>query len=126
MLAAQGADFAAFNQKLALDHTAPVVVELKASASGFVSSCDARLIGEAVRDLGGGRFTKESGINYDVGADAIAKLGEAIQAGGVLARIHAADRAQADAACSRLKAAFSVTAQPIQLQPLIAEIIELA
>ena len=67
MLAAQGADLAAFNRKLALDHTAPVVVELKAPASGFISRCDARILGEIVRDLGGGRFTKESGINYDVG-----------------------------------------------------------
>ena len=54
MLAAQGADLAAFNRKLALDHTAPVVVELKAPASGFVSRCDARILGEAIRDLGGG------------------------------------------------------------------------
>ena len=71
MLAAQGADLAAFDRKLALEHTAPVVVELKAPASGFVSRCDARIIGEVVRDLGGGRFTKESGINYDVGVDDI-------------------------------------------------------
>jgi len=123
MLAAQGADLAAFNRKLALDHTAPVVVELKAPASGFVARCDARILGEAVRDLGGGRFTKESGINYDVGVDAIAKPGEAIQAGGVLARIHAADRAQADAACARLKTAFDISAQPPAPAPLIAEII---
>ena len=123
MLAAQGADLAAFNRKLALDHTAPIVVELKAPASGFVARCDARILGEAVRDLGGGRFTKESGINYDVGVDAIAKPGEAIQAGGVLARIHAADRAQADGACGRLKTAFDISAQPPVPAPLIAEII---
>ena len=125
MLAAQGADLAAFNRKLALDHTAPVVAELKATASGLVSRCDARILGEAIRDLGGGRFTKESGINYDVGVDAIAKPGEAIQAGGVLARIHAADRAQADAACARLKTAFAISAQSAAPEPLIAEIIEL-
>ena len=77
MLVAQGADLNAFNKKLALDHTAPVVVELKAEKSGFVSRCDARIIGEVIRDLGGGRLTKESGINYDVGIDRIAKPGEA-------------------------------------------------
>ena len=98
MLAAQGADLAAFNRKLALNHTAPVVVELKAPASGFISRCDARILGEIVRDLGGGRFTKESGINYDVGVDAIAKPGEEVQARDVLARVHAADRAQAETA----------------------------
>jgi thymidine phosphorylase len=124
MLAAQGADLAAFNRKLALDHTTPVVVELKAPALGYVSRCDARILGEAVRDLGGGRFTKESGINYDVGVDAIAKPGEATKAGGVLARIHAADHAQADAACARLKTAFAISGQPPVAEPLIAEIID--
>ena len=123
MLAAQGADLAAFNRKLALDHTAPVVVEVMASASGFVSRCDARIIGEVVRDLGGGRFTKESGINYDVGVDAIAKPGEAVRAGGLLARVHAADQASAEAARARLKAAFDVSAQPAASEPLIAEVI---
>ena len=56
--------------------------------------------------------------------DAIAKPGEAIQAGAVLARIHAADRTQADAACAWLKTAFGVSAQPPAPTPLIAEIIE--
>jgi pyrimidine-nucleoside phosphorylase len=125
MLAAQGADLAAFNRKLALDHTAPVVVELKAPASGFVSRCDACLLGEIVRDLGGGRFTKKSGINYDVGVDAIAKPSESVQAGRVLARVHAADHAQAEAASARLKAAFSISAQPPVAEPLIVEIIDL-
>ena len=123
MLTAQGAHLAAVNRKLALDHTAPVVIEVKADASGFVSRCDARILGEAIRDLGGGRFTKESGINYDVGVDAIAKPGESIQAGDVLARVHAADQAQADAACARLKTGFGISVQPPAAQPLIAEII---
>jgi len=123
MLAAQGADLAAFDRKLALDHTAPVVVELNATASGFVSRCDARIVGEVVRDLGGGRFTKESAINYDVGLDCLAKSGEPIRTGEVLARVHASDRAQAEAACARLKKAFVISTEPITPKPLIAEIL---
>ena len=123
MLAAQGADLAAFHRKLALDHTAPVVVELKAWASGFVSRCDARIIGEVVRDLGGGRFTKESDINYDVGVDALAKPGESVRAGAVLTCIHATDRAQAETACARLEGAFELSAEPPAPRPLIAEVI---
>ena len=120
MLAAQGADLAAFDRKLALDHTARVVVELKGPASGFVSRCDARIIGEAVRDLGGGRFTKESAINYDAGVDTLAKPGETIKAGNLLARIHATDLAQAEAAQARLEMAFEISAQPPVVNPLIA------
>ena len=123
MLVAQGADLEAFERKLPLDHTAPVVVELKASASGFVSRCDARIIGEVVRELGGGRFTKESSINYDVGVDALVKPGEPVKAGGVMTRIHATNQAQAEAAAARLELAFEVSAQPPVVSPLIAETI---
>jgi pyrimidine-nucleoside phosphorylase len=124
MLAAQGADLAAFERKLALEHTAPVVLELKASSSGYVSCCNARIIGEVVRDLGGGRFTKESSINYDVGVDGLAKPGEPIEAGAVLTRIHAADAAQAEAAAARLEMAFEISAQPPVVNPLIAGTIQ--
>lgn len=78
MLAAQGTDLGAFNRKLARDHTAQAVVELKAPSAGFVSRSDARIIGEVVRDLGGGRLAKDSVINYDVGLDSMAKPGESI------------------------------------------------
>jgi pyrimidine-nucleoside phosphorylase len=120
MLAAQGADLTAFDRKLALEHTAPVVVELRAPASGYISRCDARIIGEVVRDLGSGRFTKESSINYDVGVDEIAKPAEPIKAGDLLARIHAVDLAQAEAAGARLKTAFEISVQPPVANPLIA------
>ncbi len=124
MLAAQGADLAAFERKLALDHTAPVVAPLKAPNAGFVSRCDARIIGEVIRELGGGRLTKESVLNYDVGVDELVKPGEAVQTGSVLARIHATDQTQAMAACARLKNAFAVAPQPPAAIPLIAETIE--
>ena len=120
MLAAQGADLPAFARKLALEHTAPVVADVRASASGYVSRCDARIIGEVVRDLGSGRFTKESSINYDVGVDQIAKPGEPIKAGNLLARIHAMDLAQAEAAGARLEMAFEISAHPPAVNPLIA------
>jgi pyrimidine-nucleoside phosphorylase len=126
MLVAQGADLEAFNRKLALDHTASAVAELKAAASGYVTRCDARILGETIRDLGGGRLTKESAINYDVGVDGIAKPGEAVQAGDVLARVHAADPVQAEAACARLQSAFDISLELPASTPLIAQVISSA
>jgi thymidine phosphorylase len=119
MLVAQGADLDAFSHKLDLDPTASAVVELKADRSGFVSKCNARLIGEIIRDLGGGRLTKESVISYDVGVDRLAKPGEEVKAGSTLARMHVYDRTQADAALARLQAAFDITDRPPDLPPLI-------
>ena len=115
---------AALDKKLALDHTALVVVELKAPNAGYVAECDARIIGEVVRELGGGRLTKESVLNYDVGVDSVVKPGEPISAGGVLARVHAADATEGKNACARLKTAFRVSAQPPAASLLIEDIIE--
>ncbi len=123
MLMAQGADLAAFNRKLACDRTAPIVVELRAGQRGYVSRCDARLLGEVVRDLGGGRLTKESAINPDVGLDQIAKPGDRVSAGDVLVRIHAASHAAVAAARRRLRPAFEIGARRPRLAPLVAEII---
>src|SRR5882672_3423916 len=95
MIIAQGADLKTFNQKLALDSTAKVVAEVKPEKAGYISKCDARIIGEVIRDLGGGRLTKDSIINFDVGVDQIAKPGERVEKSGSLCRVHAADSAQA-------------------------------
>jgi thymidine phosphorylase len=122
MLVAQGADLGAFNKKLALDHTAPVVLEIKADRGGYVSKCDARIVGEVIRDLGGGRLTKESAINYDVGVDRLAKPGERVEKSSTLCRVHAADHAQAKASVARLKSAFEISPHP----PAVARLVHAA
>jgi thymidine phosphorylase len=73
--------------------------------------------------LGGGRLTKESAINYNVGIDRLAKPGEAVQKNSVLARIHAADQSQAKSACARLRAAFEISARRTVTGPLVIEVI---
>jgi pyrimidine-nucleoside phosphorylase len=123
MLIAQGADLKAFNRRLRLDSIAPVVLELTTGEGGFIAKCDAQIIGEVVRDSGGGRLTKESIINYGVGVDRIAKPGECVGKGSVLARIHASSRAQAASAISRLQLAFEISAKPHKIAPLICETI---
>lgn len=123
MIVAQGADMEAFNDKLRRDSTAQAVAELKSKKAGFISKCDARIIGEVIRDIGGGRLTKESAINGDVGVDRIAKPGERVEKGGVLCRVHAADSAQTKMALARLESAFELSAQRIKPAPLVVEII---
>jgi thymidine phosphorylase len=124
MIVAHGANLDAFNQKLALDHTAPVILELKASSSGYLSRCDARIIGEVVRDLGAGRLTKDSVINHDVGIDQLAKPGDEVHSSGTLARIHAANAAQAAAARDRLKDAFEISDKSPERTKLIQEVVQ--
>ena len=124
MLVSQGADLEAFSKKLARNSTAPVVAELKAEKAGFVSKCDARVIGEVIRDLGGGRLTKESAINYDVGIDRLAKPGERLEKSETLCRVHAADSASVKAAITWLKTAFEISAKRPAQTLLVVEIIQ--
>ncbi|HZL79740.1 MAG TPA: thymidine phosphorylase, partial [Candidatus Limnocylindrales bacterium] len=123
MIVAQGADLKAFNRKLTLDSPAKVVVEFKSEKAGYVSKCDARIIGEVIRDIGGGRLTKESAINYDVGLDKISKPGERVEKSTALCRVHAADPAQAKTAILRLKTAFEISVKRPAKIPLVVEII---
>ncbi len=119
LIAAQGGDVEAFREQLKQDHTAPVVCELVTSEENFIARCDARLVGEIVRDLGGGRRTKDSVMHPAVGVDQLAKPGEALGRQGTLARVHAQTAGEAEAALARLEEAFDFADEPPELPPLI-------
>jgi pyrimidine-nucleoside phosphorylase len=123
MIVAQGADLKAFNQKLALNSTAKFVVEVQSKKSGYISNCDSRIIGEVIRDLGGGRLTKDSVINFDVGMDKIVKPGERIEKTGTFCRVHAVNPTQAEVAIAKLQMAFEISTRSPKTVPLISEII---
>ena len=123
LLVAQGADLNAFNRRLALDSPANVVIELKSAKAGYVQRCDARIIGEVIRDLGGGRLDRESAINYNAGVDRLAKPGGRVEKSGILCRVHAAGSARAESAIARLKTAFEISAKRPAVKPLIVEMI---
>jgi len=123
MLAAQGADMKAFESQLLKEQAAPVVAAVRSDTAGFVQSCDARAVGELVRDLGGGRLTKESKVDPSVGVDQLAKVGEAVRPGTTLGRVHAGTPAEGEAGATRLRAAFQIgSAAPAQ-RVLIQEVL---
>ena len=123
LLAAQGADLDAFAEKLKPDSTAPVVREFSSPTEGHLARCDARRIGELVRDLGGGRQTQDSEIHPDVGIDQLAKPGEPVNAGEVLARVHARTEADADATMERVVDAFEISKTVVESESLICGLI---
>ena len=124
LLAAQGADLEAFEVKLKKESTVPVMKEFVSSTDGFVRHCDARIIGEIVRDLGGGRLTQDSDIQPGVGVDQLRRPGAEIQEGEVLARVHAISENEADMALMRLSGAIDISSQPPELSVLVTDVIE--
>ena len=89
----------------------------------YLSRCDARIIGEVIRDLGGGRLTKDAAVNYDVGVDQIAKPGERIKNSDTLCRVHAANSAGAKSAIDRLKTAFAISTKRPAHASLVVEML---
>lgn len=81
--------------RLAEIHRAPVIREVKAPRSGRVLAMDAGGIGQASLELGAGRAKAEDAVDFAVGFDRLAKCGEDVSHGDVIARIHA--RCQEDA-----------------------------
>jgi thymidine phosphorylase len=122
LIASQGADLKAFESKLSKEVTAPVVRELLAEQDGFVHSCDARIIGELVRDLGGGRQKKDDLIRFDVGIDLLAKPGDHVEEGGVLARVHVDCESDVQSTLNQLTKAFEISVDPPVLDGLIEQL----
>ena len=84
-----------------------------------MACCDARLVGEIVRDLGGGRVRKDTVIQPEVGLDQLIQPGEAFGRQSTLARVHAMTESAADAALARLEDAFEFMETQPEIPPLI-------
>jgi len=96
--------------------SAPVQRTLVAQSSGYIHAIDAREVGLAVVEMGGGRKKKGDAIDFGVGAVCQAKVGARVSAGDPLCAVYAADEASASVALSRLGAAWRVeegTADPL-------------
>jgi pyrimidine-nucleoside phosphorylase len=123
MLAAQGADLDAFHRRMELDSIAFATVNVVADSPCWIAACDARIVGEVVRDIGGGRITKDSRIDYSVGVDQILKPGTEVQRGTPLARVHASSKDAAESAAQRVRQAFKISIESPRPAELITEVL---
>jgi thymidine phosphorylase len=87
---------------------APHVVAVEAPRAGFVVDVDPLALGHVVVDLGGGRRQPVDAIDPQVGIVLKHTLGDAVQAGDVLAFVHARTAAMAQQASARVGAAMPV------------------
>lgn len=119
-VAAQGGDENQLRDPAKLP-TAPVQRRLLAETAGFVHGIDAREVGLAVVEMGGGRKKKGDIIDPRVGVVCLAKVGAQVKAGDPLCIVHTADEAAAAMALTRLRAAWHVQEIPCPPLPLILD-----
>lgn len=107
----------------ALLPAAPVRSMLTAPSSGYISGIHAEQIGLVSMRLGAGRYKKGEQIDHRTGLVLQAKVGAYRQQGEPLVEIHARSEAEAAGIHDALLKCYSWSYSPVQLEPLIAEVI---
>ncbi len=116
---AQGADPGFLDDPSSLPK-APVVSEvLYHGEPGWVAEWSARVVGETVVALGGGRRQKDDAVDPAVGVVSLVQVGDRLADGTALAQVHARSEADADAAEARLRTALKRTERAVPPTPLV-------
>jgi thymidine phosphorylase len=88
--------------------------------NGYLAAVDARAVGNAIIELGGGRRRADDKLDLSVGFTDIAPIGTAVDRKRPLAVVHAASDADAQRAICALRAACTIAAAPAP-RPVIYE-----
>lgn len=99
---------------------ATVILEVPAQEDGIVHAIDGEALGLAVVDLGGGRRVESDVVDPAVGMTDVVRLGQRVQTGQPLLRIHAAREEQAAAAAQVVLEAITIGEAPAEV-PLVLE-----
>ena len=123
-VAAQGGDLRALDDPSRLPR-APIVEPLPAPRSGFVARLDARAVGLALLDLGGGRSRKEQSIDHAVGVvlTPAGKVGARVEAGEPLLFVHARTPDTLAKARQRLLDAYAFADQAVAPPPVVVQVL---
>lgn len=97
---------------------APVRESYVATQNGWIARVDAGLVGEAVIDLGGGRRNKSDELDYSVGLEILVTVGDKVQVGQELVRIHNRTAADAEKCRETLRQAIQISESEIEPRTL--------
>ncbi len=100
---------------------APLVAEIYAPEAGFVEAIETKGVGMAVVALGGGRTKSSDPIDYAVGLDWLAGIGQHVDNEQPIARVHARSEAALAEAKSRVIAAYEIGEAVPDEAPMILE-----
>lgn len=84
------------------------ILEVKANKEGYISSLNARKVGELSGTIGAGRVRKEDKIDDTVGIVLSKKVGDFVKVGEVLAYIHANDAKLGEYAVKELQDIYKI------------------
>ncbi len=119
MVEAQGGDPRVVDDPAGVLPRAPVVVPIVAERSGSLAAIDAEAVGRAGVTLGAGRKHKEDPVDPAVGIVLPVKIGDPVQAGEPVGKVHARDEDAAAGAVRTINDALDVRDEPLDPPPLL-------
>jgi pyrimidine-nucleoside phosphorylase len=103
---------------------APLVEDVPAPRSGYLSGINARVVGETAVALGGGRIRKGDPIDHAVGLVVHYRVGDRVEAGKTLFTIHANRRDDVEQARKQILDAHSWSDDPVAALPLFYGVVK--
>ena len=97
---------------------------VSAPRAGYVSRCDAHMIGITATRLGAGRERKGEDVDHSVGISLSAKVGDEVEKGDTLATVHHNSPAKWESHREALPSAWEISDEPPDESPLVIERID--
>jgi pyrimidine-nucleoside phosphorylase len=123
LVIAQGGDVAYIDEPSRLSKARWIETEV-AERSAYVAGIDARLVGETVISLGGGRTRKGEDIDHSVGVIITRNVGDFVEKGQPIFKIYANDEERLEEGRIRLREAHNWSDLPVDRLPLFYEVIK--
>jgi len=117
LVGAQGGDVSYVDQPDKLP-SARFIKTVNATRSGYLQGINARIVGETVVMLGGGRSKKEDTIQHGVGVVVYHNVGDQVSAGEPLYTVHANDEQLLEEASAQIEKAHTWSERPVAPLPL--------
>lgn len=99
-------------------------IPLSSLEDGYISEMNAKNIGQAVVNLGGGRLKKDDPIDYYVGIEMEKKIGDKVKSGDTLLYIHANTETEGLMQVEMLRKSIKITKEEVYKAREILDIVE--
>ncbi len=104
--------------------TAKFQIPINSVEDGFVESIEAKNIGQAVVNLGGGRLKKDDPVDLAVGIEVLKKIGDEVKQGEPIMIIHANDENKAYSQITFLRESYTFTKEKVEKPKEILGVID--
>ncbi len=123
MVTAQGGDVRAIDEPDAVLASAPIIQDVPAPRAGNLAHVACKDLGLLSVRMGAGRLSLDDVVDPAVGLEVLVRIGDEVEVGQPIARVHAADRAGADAAAAKVIEALVIGDDPVDAVPLLHAVV---